>query len=97
MDVVGRIKIAAQHALIRLSHQGFDHVTASRVVVLIITDRWGTHGPDVAILAVFSPSGFVGLMAGLACTWCLRASTIGSTCSATRWSTSTSSPTERCT
>src|SRR6266480_487306 len=61
MDVVGRIKIAAQHAFIRLSNQGFDHVTASRVVVLIITDRWGTHGPDVAILAVFSPSGFVGL------------------------------------
>src|SRR5450755_1840438 len=64
MDVVARVEIAAQHSLEGLAEQFFDHVSAARMVVLVIANGGGGHTPDIAILAVFSPSRFIGLHGG---------------------------------
>ncbi len=62
--IVGGIEVAAQHTLEAFPQQLLDHLTASGMMVLIVADGAGTHTPDVAILAIFSPPRFIGLDGG---------------------------------
>src|SRR5712691_12315592 len=64
MDVVGGVKITAQHALEVLAQHQLDDFPAARVVILIVAYCWGTHTPDVAVLAVFSPARVIRLHGG---------------------------------
>nr|WP_244422599.1 hypothetical protein [Ktedonobacter racemifer] len=61
VDVVPRIKIAAQHSLILVSYQVFDDFSCTRVMVLVVAHGWGTHTPDVSVDPILSPAGFIGL------------------------------------
>src|SRR5690348_15613477 len=61
MTVVSCVEIAAQSPLEVFPNQRFDHFSRPRAVVLVEADGWGVHTPDVAIEAIFSPSGFIGL------------------------------------
>src|SRR5205807_9037587 len=59
--IVASIKITAQHALIVLPNELLDHFPATRMMVFVITNAGGGKAPDVAIAAIFSPSGFIRL------------------------------------
>src|SRR5438105_11584243 len=61
MYIVASIKITAQHALIVLPNELLDHFPATRMMVFVIANPGGGNAPDVAIAAIFSPSGFIGL------------------------------------
>src|SRR5436309_1896644 len=61
MDIVPGIKIAPQHPLEILSDQLLDHFASPRMVVFVIPDRRSRDTPDVAVEAIFSPAGFIGL------------------------------------
>src|SRR5438270_6790874 len=61
MDVVSRIKIAAQHPLDVLPDQLLDDFSSPPMVVFVIADTRGRDAPDVAVAAIFSPAGFIGL------------------------------------
>src|SRR5271157_6237582 len=61
MDVVSSIKIAAQHPLEVLPDQLLDDFSSPRMVVFVIADARGRDAPDVAVDAIFSPAGFIGL------------------------------------
>src|SRR5579875_2803409 len=73
MHVVAPIKIASQHALEVLSNHLLDDLSASRVVVFVVADRRCADTPDVAILAILSPSGFIGLHCGATANACFQA------------------------
>src|SRR5581483_6791031 len=64
MDVVARVKVAAQHARELLADQAFDHFPCPRVMIFVVSALWGADAPDVAILAIFSPARFIGLHRG---------------------------------
>lgn len=61
MDVVACIKVTAEHAAEVLADQLFDYFTPTRMMILILVDAGGTHRPDVAIAAIFSPPRLIGL------------------------------------
>src|SRR5260221_6583683 len=61
MHIVGGVEVRAQHSLEVTAQQRLDHLVPSRVMILVIAHRWGTRTPDVAVLAVFSPAGLIGL------------------------------------
>src|SRR5947209_26227 len=61
MDVVARIKIAAEHTVEVLTDQLLDHFTSTRMMVLVIANAGSGDAPDVAISAIFSPSCFICL------------------------------------
>ncbi|HEY6407333.1 MAG TPA: hypothetical protein VIY29_07695, partial [Ktedonobacteraceae bacterium] len=59
MDIVSPVEITAQHAREVLSDQLLDHFPTPRMMVFVIADRGSGDAPDVAVEAVFSPSGFI--------------------------------------
>lgn len=61
MDAGATIKIAAQHALEILLKQLLHDFSASRMVLVVYADRWGREAPNVSVLAIFSPPGFISL------------------------------------
>src|SRR5205807_10089432 len=61
IDIVGGVEVTAQHSLKALAQQLLDHLTASGVMVLVVADGAGTHTPDGAVLAIFSPPRLIGL------------------------------------
>src|SRR5260370_8290038 len=64
MDVVSCVEIASKHSLKVLPDQLLDHFPCPRVMVFVVPHGRGTHAPDVAILAVFSPSRLIPLDRG---------------------------------
>src|SRR6266568_2910559 len=61
MDVVGGIEVEASHSTVVFADQVFDHFPSTRMMVLIIAKRGGTHRPDVAIEAILSPPRLIRL------------------------------------
>src|SRR5579875_2825230 len=61
MDVVAPIEVAAQYPWKIVADQLLDDFPGPGVMIFIIADLRGTHAPDVAILAIFSPGRFIGL------------------------------------
>jgi hypothetical protein len=61
MDVVPGIKIATQHALEILPDQLLDDFSGPRMMVFVIADGGSGDAPDIAVDAIFSPSGFICL------------------------------------
>src|SRR5260370_31474255 len=61
MDVVAAIEVTAEHAIVVLADQLFDHFSSTRMMVLVIANARGIHRPDVAIDALFSPPRFISL------------------------------------
>src|SRR5258708_24507020 len=61
MVVVAAIEVTAEHAIVVLADQLFDHFSSTRMTVLVIANARGIHRPDVAIDALFSPPRFISL------------------------------------
>src|SRR5437868_10683595 len=61
MDIVCGIKIAAQHALEVLPDQLLDDFSGPRMMVFVIANGGRGDAPDIAVDAIFSPSGFICL------------------------------------
>src|SRR5881275_2216555 len=61
VDVVSRIKIAAQHPAEVLPDQLLDDFSSPRMVVFVIAETRGRDAPDVAVDTIFSPAGFISL------------------------------------
>src|SRR5436305_14232287 len=61
MDVVPGVEITAQHALEVLPDQLLDHFATARMVVFVIADVRSGNASNIAVEAIFSPSGFIGL------------------------------------
>lgn len=64
MDIVARVKIAAQHALELVADHLFDHFSRTGVMVFIVAHGGRTHAPDRAVRAIFAPARFIGLHGG---------------------------------
>src|SRR5271167_1653745 len=61
MDVVACVKVTAQDSTEVLANQFFDHFPSTRMMVLVVANAGGTHRPNVAIEAIFSPPRFIRL------------------------------------
>src|SRR5260370_26103111 len=72
MDSGGSIKSPSQPALEILSDQLVDHFASPRMVVFVIPDRRSRDTPDVAVAAIFSPAGFIGLHGGAGANFCFE-------------------------
>src|ERR1022692_2933800 len=61
MDIVACIEVTAEHSNEVFANKFLHHRPATSMMVLIVTNSWGTRCPNVAILSVFSPSRLIHL------------------------------------
>src|SRR6266851_4980521 len=61
IHIVGSVEVRAQDPLEACAEHSFDHLPASRVMVLVIAPLRRTSTPDVAIHSLFAPARFIHL------------------------------------